>query len=65
MLVFGIDVLLLALFGVVLVVLSYVIAALIPLYYEEGVIVIITTAMTSFLMVIGYVIVSRVLDYML
>ena len=62
MLIFGIDVLMLALFGIILVLASYVISALIPLYYEEGLIVVRTTAITV-LMVIGYIIVSHVLDY--
>lgn len=63
MLIFGIDVLMLALFGIILVLASYVISALIPLYYEEGLIVVRTTAITVVLMVVGYIIVSHVLDY--
>lgn len=62
MLVFGIDVLILACFGCMLVFGSYVAACLVPLGRDEGVISIISTAVTATMMVIAYVVMAHVLD---
>lgn len=62
MLMFGIDVLIMAVLGVVLVIASYLVARLVPLGYEEGMTAITATAATAMLMVIGYVVMTKVLD---
>jgi hypothetical protein len=62
MFVFGIDVLIMAVLAMLLVIASYLVATLVPLGYEEGMTAITATAATAMLMVIGYVVMTKVLD---
>lgn len=62
MLVFGIDVLVMAMLAVVLVIASFFVSWLVQLSYEEGVMAVTATAVTSLLMLIGYVIMTKILD---
>ena len=64
MLFFGIDVLMLSLLGIILILASCIVSSLIPLCYDEGLIMVRTTAITVVIMVVGYIVMSRVLDYM-
>lgn len=59
---FGIDVLIMAVLAMLLVIASYLVATLVPLGYEEGMTAITATAATAALMVIGYVVMTKVLD---
>lgn len=59
---FGIDVLIMAVLAMLLVIASYLVARLVPLGYEEGMATITATAATAALMVIGYVVMTKVLD---
>lgn len=65
MLVFGIDVIILAIIGMMLTAASYVMARLVPLSQEEGVATVMATFVTASLMVIAYVVMAEVLDMML
>lgn len=62
MLVFGIDVLILVCFGSLLVFGSYVVACIVPLGRDEGVVSIVSTAVTATMMVIAYIVMAHVLD---
>lgn len=62
MLMFGIDVLLMALLGLLLVIVSYLISWLVPLSYEQGVAAVTATAMTALMMTLGYTIMAKALD---
>lgn len=64
MLFFGIDVLMLSLLGVILVLASCIVSSLIPLCHDEGTIMVRTTAITVVVMIVGYIVMSRVLDCM-
>ena len=65
MIVIGIDLLILALYGVLLTGTAYIMAALIPLTEEQGWSAIIATAITSLCYVVGYVVMICVLDWVL
>lgn len=65
MLALGIDVIILAVFGLALVLASYIAAVLVPLSREGGVAAIISTAITATSMVMAYVVMAHVLDAML
>lgn len=65
MVTFGIDVIILAVFGLALVLASYIAAVLVPLSREGGVAAIISTAITATSMVMAYVVMAHVLDAML
>lgn len=65
MLLVGIDVLILAVFGLALIFASYVGAVLIPLTKDAGWASIISTAITAASMVIAYVVMTKVLDHVL
>lgn len=65
MITFGIDVIILAVFGLALVLASYIAAVLVPLSREGGVAAIISTAITAISMVMAYVVMAHVLDTML
>jgi len=65
MLMFGIDIAILACFGVALVFASYVVAMLAPLSLEQGETAIITTTITVLLMILAYIIMTQVLDSVL
>lgn len=64
MFVFGIDVLIMAVLAMLLVIASYLVATLVPLSYEEGMTAITAAAATAMLMVIGYVVMTKILDAM-
>lgn len=65
MLVLGIDVIILAAFGAALVVAAYVAAMLVPLSRESGVTAVVTTTIVSAVMVVAYMLMTRVLDALL
>lgn len=60
-----IDMLIMILYGCLLVLVSYAVAALIPLTEEQGWSAVAATAITSICYVIGYCVMAHVLDYML
>lgn len=65
MITLGVDVIILAILGAMLVLGSYVAAVLVPLSREGGVAAIISTAITATSMIVGYVVMAHVLDLML
>lgn len=65
MVVIGIDLLILALYGLLLIAVSYLAAAIIPLTEEQGWSAITATAMTSLAYVIGYALMAHVFDSVL
>lgn len=64
MLLFGVDVAALAATGIMLVFMSCIVAAVIPLTQEQGDAAVSATAVTALIMVIAYVIIASVLDMM-
>lgn len=62
MVVIGIDLLILTLYGLLLTLVSYVAAAVIPLTEEQGWPVVTATAITSLAYVIGYAVMAHVFD---
>ena len=65
MVVIGIDLLILTLYGLLLTLVSYVAAAVIPLTEEQGWSAITATAITSLAYVIGYALMAHVFDMVL
>ena len=64
MLTLGVDILILAILGGMLAMISWLVAVLIPLGEDEGVAVITATCATALTMIMGYAIMARVLDNM-
>lgn len=60
----GIDVTIMAAFGILLVMASCVMASLLPMSQEQGDAVVIATAMTALAMVLAYIVMAYVLDAM-
>jgi hypothetical protein len=65
MITFGIDVIILAMFGLALVLASYIAAVLVPLSQEGGMAAIVSTAITAISMIVAYIIMAHVLDNVL